>query len=210
MSMLRRFLIFLTSLLLGSLVIEVAMYHSPVATEGDGWAVLPGVAGAVGMAGGFLTLARTTRLTTRLFAASCALSMFVGLIGTAFHLAMHGPSLTTLLVDPSAWLGNPPTLAPLAFSVGGLLGIFAVRLDGVQSASGARASGLSYILACVSGVVAASAYAWHALPITFVATIAALVLVAFSFLAEFAAEVSAARGSAGARERGIIPRAQTK
>jgi hypothetical protein len=191
--MLKRFLIFLTSLLLGSLVVEVAMYHNPVATESDGWAVLPGVAGALGMAGGFLTLARTTPLTTRLFATSCALSMLVGLIGTAFHLAMHGPSLTTLLVDPAAWLGNPPTLAPLAFSVGGLLGISAIRPGDVQAVPRAPIGGICYVLACLSGLIAASAYAGHALSITFVATIAALALAAFSFVAEFVADLAAAR-----------------
>jgi cell division protein FtsW (lipid II flippase) len=109
--------------LLGSLFIEISMYHPIVAMERDPVAIVPGVAAALAICGGFLYLAFANRLTVVIFALTCCIAIVVGLLGTAIHLAVHASSIGDLATNAQAWLGNPPTLAPLSFAVGGCLGL---------------------------------------------------------------------------------------
>ena len=121
--MVGRFLILMATALLGSLFIEISMYHPIVAMERDPVAIVPGVAAALAICGGFLYLAFANRLTVVIFALTCCIAIVVGLLGTAIHLAVHASSIGDLATNAQAWLGNPPTLAPLSFAVGGCLGL---------------------------------------------------------------------------------------
>jgi len=121
--MVARFFVFVATLLLGSLFIEVSIYHPSVAMARDAVAIAPGVAAAFAICGGFLLLAFGNRLAAVVFGVACVTAIIVGLLGTAIHLGIHASSIAALVTDPKTWMGNPPTLAPLSFTVGGCLGL---------------------------------------------------------------------------------------
>jgi hypothetical protein len=51
-----------------------------------------------------------------------AVGVVVGIAGTALHQGIHALTIGNLL-QAQTWLGEPPTLAPLSFGVGGLAGL---------------------------------------------------------------------------------------
>ena len=155
--MVGRFLIFMASVLLGSLFIEVSMYHPIIAMERDPIAIIPGVAAALAICGGFLYLAFANRLTVVIFALTCCIAIVVGLLGTAIHLAVHASSIGDLATNAQAWLGNPPTLAPLSFAVGGCLGLVPLAWHSGIAPCSPTASRILEGIAAGAGLVAAVA-----------------------------------------------------
>jgi hypothetical protein len=128
--MLGRFLILLAMMLFGPLYIEVYLYHPVIALEHNSAALVPLVASPLAIFGGFLLLADDRRLTAVLFGVICAGAIAVGVTGAAIHMALHAPSLVSLVTDPNVWLGNPPPLVPLSFAAAGCLGLIPVMLPG--------------------------------------------------------------------------------
>ena len=152
--MFSRLLVYLATLLLGSLFIEISMYHPSIAMERDPVTIVPAVTSAIALFGGFFFLAFAGRAATFLFVLTCCMAIVVGLVGTAIHLAIHAPSFGVLATDPHAWLGNPPTLAPLSFSVGGCLGLCALVWRDAQAVA-PMASRLLQAAAAGAGLAAA-------------------------------------------------------
>lgn len=128
--MLGRFLILVAMMLFGPLYIEVYLYHPLIALEHDTAAIVPLVASPLAIFGGFLLLALDRRSTAVLFGIVCAGAIVVGVTGTAIHIALHAPSLLSLVTEPNVWLGNPPPLVPLSFAAAGCLGLIPVALPG--------------------------------------------------------------------------------
>jgi cytochrome c2 len=126
----RRFLLFMTTLWAGGLAIEVYEYHQLAALAKDRWAVVPQISAPLLTFAAFLVLAWPKRWTTVLFIVACGSSIVVGLIGPVLHYAIRGVGLAAVLA-PGSWLGEPPPLAPLEFAAAGLLGLVpAVWRDG--------------------------------------------------------------------------------
>ena len=119
---LRRFLLFFTTLWAGGLAIEVYEYHRLAVLPKDHWAVVPQVSAPLLAFAAFLLLARPTRGTTALLFAACGISTAVGLIGPVLHYASRGVGLSAIF-SAGSWLGDPPPLAPLEFAGAGLLGL---------------------------------------------------------------------------------------
>ena len=128
--MLGRFLILIAMMLFGPLFIEVYLYHPLIALEHDPVAIVPLVASPLALFSGFLLLAADTKLTAAVFAIVCAIAIVVGVTGTAIHIAMHAPTLLSLVTDSNVWLGEPPTLVPLSFAAAGCLGLRCSRNAG--------------------------------------------------------------------------------
>lgn len=128
--MLGRFLILVAMMLFGPLYIEVYLYHPMIALEHSIAALVPLVAGPLAIFGGFLLLAADRRATAVLFGVICAGAIVVGVTGAAIHIALHAPTLLSLVTDPNVWLGNPPPLVPLSFAAAGCLGLIPVALPG--------------------------------------------------------------------------------
>ena len=156
--MLGRFLIVVTMMLFGPLLIEVQLYHPFIALEHDPILLLPRAACALAVGTGFLYLAAESRLTAPLFALACALAVTVGILGTAFHIAMHARSIVELLSETGIWLGGPPILVPLTFAAAGCLGLIplAVR-DRTRSPQIPPLGRILEGLAAVGGFVATAA-----------------------------------------------------
>jgi cell division protein FtsW (lipid II flippase) len=152
--MLGRFFVFVATALLGSLFIEVAIYHPGIAMQRDAVAIVPGVVAALAICAGFLFLARANRYTVALFVLACCCAIVVGLLGTAIHLAIHAGSIARLATDPQAWFGDPPTLAPLSFAVGGCLGLVPLAWQTEIAPCTPAASRLLELTAAVAGLVA--------------------------------------------------------
>jgi len=123
--MIRRFLLFFTTLWAGGLAIEVYEYHQLAAIAKDRWAVVPQISAPLLAFAAFLLLARPKRWTTVLLVVACGVSIAVGLIGPVLHYASRGVGLAAVLASGS-WLGEPPPLAPLEFAACGLLGLVPV------------------------------------------------------------------------------------
>jgi mono/diheme cytochrome c family protein len=121
----RRFLLFFTTLWAGGLAIEVYEYHQLAALARDRWAVVPQISAPLLAFAAFLVLARPKRWTTVLLVVACGVSIAVGLIGPVLHYASRGVGLAAVLASRS-WLGEPPPLAPLEFAAAGLLGLVPV------------------------------------------------------------------------------------
>lgn len=118
----RRFLLFFTTLWAGGLAIEVYEYHQLAALAKDRWAVVPQVSAPLLAFAAFLVLAWPKRGTTALLFVACGISTAVGLIGPVLHYASRGVGLSAVFAAGS-WLGEPPPLAPLEFAGAGLLGL---------------------------------------------------------------------------------------
>jgi hypothetical protein len=185
-----RFLVWLATLLLGSLFIEIAMYHPAVAVQRDPVAVVPALTAALAIFGGFTFLALTSRPTAMLFASICIAAIVVGLIGTAIHLALHASSIAVLATQPNAWLGNPPTLAPLSFSVGGCLGIAPILWSEPKPAVSLPSRLLEALagFAGLAAVITAATIYGEAAPMTCV--IAGLALGSIGFILEAASSLA--------------------
>jgi hypothetical protein len=149
-----RFFVFVATVLLGSLFIEVSIYHPGIAMQRDPVAIVPGIVAALAICGGFLFLARANRYTVVVFAVACCSAIVVGLLGTAIHLAIHAGSIERLATDPRAWLGDPPTLAPLSFAVGGCLGLVPLAWQAEIAPCSPAASRLLELVAAAAGLVA--------------------------------------------------------
>jgi mono/diheme cytochrome c family protein len=121
----RRFLLFFTTLWAGGLAIEVYEYHQLAALAKDHWALVPQISAPLLAFAAFLLLAWPKRWTTGLMVAACAVSILVGLIGPVLHYASRGVGASAVLAAGS-WLGEPPPLAPLEFAACGLLGLVPV------------------------------------------------------------------------------------
>jgi len=119
---LRRFLLFFTTLWAGGLAIEVDEYHQLVVLARNHWAVVPQISAPLLAFAAFLVLTWPKRGTTVLLVVACGISIVVGLIGPVLHYASRGVSLSAVLAQGS-WLGEPPPLAPLEFAAVGLLGL---------------------------------------------------------------------------------------
>lgn len=119
---LRRFLLFFTTLWAGGLAIEVYEYHQLSALAKDRWAVVPQVSAPLLAFAAFLVLAWPKRGSTILLVVACGISTAVGLVGPVLHYANRGVGLSAVL-SPGSWLGEPPPLAPLEFAGAGLLGL---------------------------------------------------------------------------------------
>ncbi|HXX39692.1 MAG TPA: cytochrome c [bacterium] len=122
---LRRFLLFFTTLWAGGLAIEVCEYHQLAALARDRWAVVPQISAPLLAFAAFLVLTWPKRGTTALLVVACGISIVVGLIGPVLHYASRGVGLSAVLT-PGSWLGEPPPLAPLEFAAVGLLGLVPV------------------------------------------------------------------------------------
>lgn len=128
--MLGRFLILIAMMLFGPLYIEVYLYHPLIALEHSNAALVPLIASPLAIFGGFLLLAADRAVTAVLFGIICAGAIVVGVTGAAIHIALHAPSLLSLVTEPNVWLGNPPPLVPLSFAAAGCLGLIPVALPG--------------------------------------------------------------------------------
>ena len=128
--MLGRFLILIAMMLFGPLFIEVYLYHPLPALESDQVAIVPLVASPLALFAGFLLLAADNKLTVLLFGVICLAEIGVGVVGAAIHIAMHAPSLMSLVTDPNVWLGEPPPLVPLSFAAAGCLGLIPLVVAG--------------------------------------------------------------------------------
>jgi hypothetical protein len=185
--MLARFLILIAMMLFGPLYIEVYLYHPMVALEHEPVAIVPLVAAPLAMFAGFLLLAVDRRVTAVLFGLVCAIEILVGVVGTAIHLALHAPSLTSLAIDPNMWLGEPPPLVPLSFAAAGCLGLITVLLPGQRRSEEppVAIARIFYAMAAVCGLTGAVA---GAVPeggtVGLFAVIAALAFGPFGFVAE--------------------------
>ncbi|HVA37071.1 MAG TPA: hypothetical protein VNJ51_05625 [Candidatus Dormibacteraeota bacterium] len=186
-AMAARSLVLVTQLLLGALLLEVFLYHPATALQRDAWARVPLEVAPAGMAGASWLLLSRGRLSTWLFGAACAATVLVGLAGTAFHVAIHASDVAALL-ERSAWLGNPPTLAPLAFAVAGLLGLIALSGSGAQQARRAweAARAIAPARALHALALTASLAAWGAalrIPLAGAAAAAAITAVSLTLAA---------------------------
>jgi len=128
--MLGRFLILVAMMLFGPLFIEVYLYHPLPAIESDTAAIVPLVASPLALFAGFLLLAADNKLTAMLLGLVCIVEIGVGVVGAAIHIAMHAPSLMSLVTDPNVWLGEPPPLVPLSFAAAGCLGLIPLVVAG--------------------------------------------------------------------------------
>jgi len=157
--MLGRFFIFVAMMLLGSLFIDVYLYHPMVVREHDPFAIVPVVASPLAVFAGFLLLAADSKVTAAIFAIVCALEVAVGVAGTAIHIAMHAPTLLSLVTDSNAWLGRPPVLVPLSFAAGGCLGLIPIALPGQRQLAppSAAIARILFGMAAACGLVAAIA-----------------------------------------------------
>lgn len=121
----RRFLLFFTTLWAGGLAIEVYEYHQLAVLAKDRWAMVPQISAPLLTLAAFLLLAWPKRWTTGLLVAACWVSIAVGLVGPVLHYASRGVGASAVLSSGS-WLGEPPPLAPLEFAACGLLGLIPV------------------------------------------------------------------------------------
>jgi len=153
--MLGRFLILVAMMLFGPLYIEVYLYHPLVALEHETAAIVPLVASTLAIFAGFLLLAADRRLTAVLFGVVCVGAIVVGVTGTAIHMALHAPSLMSLVTEPNVWLGNPPPLVPLSFAAAGCLGLIPVALPGQRQLAVPPLviARILYAMASVSGLI---------------------------------------------------------
>lgn len=185
--MLGRFLIVVAMMLLGPLFIEVYLYHPMVALEHDTAALVPLVASPLAIFAGFLVLAVDRRMTAWLFGLICLGEVVVGVTGAAIHIAIHAPSLLSLVTEPNVWLGNPPPLVPLSFAAAGCLGLIPVVLPGQRLVTEppVAIARILYAMASLCGLVAAATGAQpESGVIALCAVIAALGFGAFGYIAE--------------------------
>jgi hypothetical protein len=185
--MLGRFLIVVAMMLFGPLFIEVYLYHPMVALEHDKAALVPLVASPLAILAGFLLLAADRRMTAWLFGLVCVGAVAVGVTGAAIHIAIHAPSVASLVTEPNVWLGNPPPLVPLSFAAAGCLGLIPVALPGqrLMPEPPVAIARILYALAALCGLVAAIAGAQpEAGVIALCAVIAALGFGSFGYIAE--------------------------
>jgi hypothetical protein len=185
--MLGRFLILIAMMLFGPLFIEVYLYHPLPALESDQVAMVPLVASPLALFAGFLLLAADNRLTALLFGLVCIIEIGVGVVGTAIHLAIHAPSLASLVTDPNVWLGEPPPLVPLSFAAGGCLGLIPLVVAGQRKleAPPVAIARILYALAALCGLVGVVfGVQTYGGTVALFAAIAALGFGSFGFIAE--------------------------
>jgi MFS family permease len=117
--------------LLGALFFEIYWNHEPVyALHRGGPGLIPIIYTPLALGSVALVQVRSRAWTWGLFAFFMAIGVVVGIAGTALHQGIHAFKIGSLL-QSRTWLGEPPTLAPLSFSVGGLAGL-------LGAAAGAR------------------------------------------------------------------------
>ncbi len=155
--MLGRFLILVAMMLFGPLFIEVYLYHPLIALEHDAAAIIPMVASPLAIFAGFLVLAADRRATVWLLGLVCVGAIGVGVTGTAIHMALHAPSLLSLVTEPNVWLGNPPPLVPLSFAAAGCLGLIPIALPGQRQLAEppVAIARILYAMASLCGLTAA-------------------------------------------------------
>ena len=182
-----RLVVLIAMVLFGPLYIEIYLYHPAIVREHDVAAVVPLVAAALGLFGGFLLLAIDNRVTAALLALICAVEVAVGVVGAGIHIAMHANTLASLVGDPNAWFGEPPPLVPLSFAASGCLGLIALAMPRKLDESPLAIARILEALAAACGLAATIA---AALPgadgIGLIASLAALGLGSIGFAAEFA------------------------
>jgi len=115
----------MTTLWAGGLAVEVYEYHRIVNVARAHWAVVPQVSAPLLAFAAFLALTWPKRGAIVLLVVACGISIVVGLVGPVLHYGYRGLSLSAAPV-PGSWLGDPPPLAPLEFTVVGLLGLVPV------------------------------------------------------------------------------------
>ena len=98
--MLGRFLILIAMMLLGPLFIEVYLYHPMVALEHDTVAIVPLIASPLGAVRRLPAAGRGQQAHDRDLRVACAVAIVVGVTGTAIHIAMHAPTLSSLVDRP--------------------------------------------------------------------------------------------------------------
>jgi hypothetical protein len=109
--------------LLGALFFEIYWNHEPVyALHRGGPGLIPIIYTPLALASIALLQARSRAWSFRAFTFMMAAGVIVGIAGTALHQGIHALTIGSLL-QAQTWLGEPPTLAPLSFSVGGLAGL---------------------------------------------------------------------------------------
>jgi hypothetical protein len=149
----RRILMSFSLLLMTGLFIEVYLYHPAAITARDPWAAVPIFWAALTMPVGSFALFRPAALVFRIFATLCAVGVLVGIVGLAFHLDMHGGAGIAGFLSAPTWLGDPPTLAPLEFTVASFFGLLAAMLGaGTERASSTPAQGFRIIVGAASAV----------------------------------------------------------
>ncbi len=187
--MLGRFLVFMTTILFGPLFIEVYLYHPLIVLEHDPVAIIPLIISPLAVFSGYLLLAADSKVTAAIFALVCAVAVAVGVAGTAIHIAMHAPTIASMISDPNVWLGEPPPLVPLSFAAGGCMGLIPVALPGhrMLAEPPVAIARILYAMAAVcglAGVVGAAQVEGGT--IALIAVIAALGFGTFGFTAEIA------------------------
>ena len=154
--MLKRFFVAFTAVFAGALGVEVLNYHAAATIARDRWAVAPQLSETLLLFAALALLARPTRQMMRFFAAMAIVSIGIGLIGLGFHFRSHG--LPADFATSTSWLGDPPPLAPVEFSVVGLLGLFAVSWARGGSLVPSRRSMSSTILYGIGALFALAAF----------------------------------------------------
>jgi hypothetical protein len=109
--------------LLGALFFEIYWNHEPVyALHRGGPGLIPVIYTPLALVSIALLQAWARPWSFWAYTALMAVGVVVGIAGTALHQGIHALSIGSLL-QSQTWLGEPPTLAPLSFSVGGLAGL---------------------------------------------------------------------------------------
>ena len=207
--MVGRFLILIAMMLFGPLLIEVYLYHPVPALESEPVAIVPQIAAPLALFAGFLLLAADNKLTAILFGVVCAIEIAVGVVGTAIHVAIHAPSLASLVTAPSVWLGEPPPLVPLSFAAAGCLGLIPLAAKGQRrlETPPVAIARILYALAALCGLIGtiygAQVYGGT---VALFAVIAALGFGPFGFMAEIAVLLyPLARPYLPRRLKGMLP-----
>lgn len=186
--MLRRFFVAFTAVFAGALGIEVLNYHALATVAKDRWAMAPQLSETLFLCAALAVLASPTRATIRFLSVMSGVSIAIGLIGLGFHFRSHG--LPADFATATSWLGEPPPLAPIEFTVVGLLGLLAAgwrRGGSLISTSETPFAAAAYWIGSLVGL-AAFVLAAVGLPASaFIAVFIALGLGALGYIAELSA-----------------------
>jgi len=186
--MLRRFFVAFTAVFAGALGVEVLNYHAVATVAKDRWAMAPQLSETLFLCAALAVLASPTRATIRFLSVMSGISIAVGLIGLGFHFRSHG--LPADFSTATSWLGEPPPLAPIEFTVVGLLGLLAVswrRGGSLISASETPFAAAAYWLGTLVSLAAFVLAAAGSPTPAFIAVFIALGLGALGYIAELSA-----------------------
>lgn len=183
--MLRRFFVAFTAVFAGALGVEVLNYHAVATVAKDRWAMAPQLSETLFLCAALAVLASPARTTIRFLIVMASVSIAVGLIGLGFHLHDHG--LPADFATATSWLGEPPPLAPIEFTVVGLLGLLAAGWQRGGSLVSEAESPFSVACYWLGSVVALAAFVLAAIGSptpAFVGVFVALGIGALGYLAE--------------------------